>query len=93
MPFWELSTVRSWALAGVAVATVAGPASAQEAKRFEIPRQSLARALETFGQQSGKEILFNQGQTQNKLSSPVSGAYTPAAQEVFTLSVECADNY
>ena len=50
-------SLRSWALSGVAVAAIASPAWAQDARRFEIPQQSLVAALEAFGKQGDAEIL------------------------------------
>ncbi|MBQ1540743.1 MAG: TonB-dependent receptor [Caulobacteraceae bacterium] len=68
---------RSWAMAGVAIAAVATSAQAQQQRRFDIPRQELALALELFGKQSGKEIVFDSRQTQGKLSFPVRGTIEP----------------
>lgn len=64
-------------MAGIAVAAIATSAQAQEQRRFDIPRQELGRALELFGKQSGKEIVFDSRQAQGKLSSPVRGTIEP----------------
>jgi outer membrane cobalamin receptor len=68
----------SVALASVVLATLAlpsAPAFAQsEQRQFNIPAQTLATALEAFGRQSGKEILFDRSQTLGKRSQAISGS-------------------
>jgi len=65
----------AWALSAAAVA-ISSPAQAQAAS-FNIPAQPLANALEAFGKQSGKEILFDWTQVAGKTSSPLSGSMPP----------------
>ena len=73
----SFSKFRTWALAGVAIAAFAGPAAAEEAKTFTIPSQSLVTALEAFGKQGDKEILFSKAQAEGHASAAVSGTYEP----------------
>jgi len=71
------SKFRTWALTGVAIAAIAGPAAAEEAKTFTIPSQSLVTALEAFGKQGDKEILFSKAQAEGHAAPAVSGIYEP----------------
>lgn len=71
---------KSWALASAAFVASALPAHAQEAaQQFNIPPQSLASALNEFGRQSGRDILFSTEVAAGKQSPGVQGAYTPEA--------------
>lgn len=71
------------ALAGVSATGLATPfataAYAQDASRrdFNIPAQGMAGALETFGRQSGRDILFDRGQVANLRSNSVRGSLEP----------------
>lgn len=71
------------ALAGVSAAGLVMPfataAHAQEANRrnFNIPAQDMASALETFGRQSGRDIMFDRGQVANLRSNAVRGSLEP----------------
>ncbi|WP_287460071.1 TonB-dependent receptor [Sphingomonas sp.] len=71
----------SLALAGVSIGSlaIAIPAVAQAQKRYAIPAQDLAGALEQFGRQSDKEILFDRGQIAARRSSAVSGVFSAEA--------------
>jgi outer membrane receptor protein involved in Fe transport len=71
-------SLRSWALTGVAAAAIASPAYAEDARRFEIPQQSLIAALEAFGKQGDKEILFSRSAAEGRATSGVVGEYEPA---------------
>ena len=71
-------SLRSWALSGVAVAAIASPAWAQDARRFEIPQQSLVAALEAFGKQGDAEILFSRSAAEGRSTGGVVGEYEPA---------------
>jgi iron complex outermembrane receptor protein len=66
-------------MTGVALAAIASPAYAEEARRFEIPRQSLVAALEAFGQQGDKEILFSRANAEGRAAPALSGEYEPQA--------------
>jgi outer membrane receptor protein involved in Fe transport len=67
-------------MATVAVVAVASPAQAQDARRpFNIPAQPLTSALEAFGRQSGKAILFSRDQTRARVSASIGGALSPDA--------------
>lgn len=70
--------LRCWALAGAIAVAIAAPAWAQETRRFNIPQQDLATALEAFGKQSGKEILFDRTQTRGKAAPAVDCDCAPA---------------
>lgn len=72
------------ALAGVSATGLATPfattAHAQDANRrtFNIPAQDMAGALETFGRQSGRDILFDRSQVASRRSNAVRGSLDPA---------------
>lgn len=71
---------KCWALASAAILSMALPAHAQEAEQhFNIPPQSLSSALNEFGQQSGRDILFSTQAAAGKQSPGVQGSYTPDA--------------
>ncbi|MXP41140.1 TonB-dependent receptor [Altererythrobacter soli] len=54
------------------------PAAAQTATpKFDIPATDLATALETFGRQSGREIIFDRSQVAGKRSARVTGTHDP----------------
>lgn len=73
-----VSGFRIWALAGVSAAAIVSPAWAQDARRpFQIPAQPLSAALETFGAQSGTDVIFAGALAAGKTSRPVEGSYTP----------------
>jgi len=74
----QFRSLRSWALTGVAAAAIASPAWAQEARRFDIPQQSLVAALEAFGKQGEAEILFSRTEAEGHATAGVSGNYEPA---------------
>ena len=71
------------ALAGVSltglVAPLAGEAHAQDGARrdFNIPAQPMANALEAFGRQSGRDIMFDRGQVAGLRSTAVQGSLEP----------------
>jgi len=71
------------ALAGVSATGLATPfataAHAQDANRrnFNIPAQDMAGALEAFGRQSGRDILFDRGQVASLRSRAVRGSLEP----------------
>jgi iron complex outermembrane receptor protein len=70
------------ALAGVAMAALPGvPASAAaqpaEQRSYDIPAQSLSRALEVFGRQSGKAVLFDPARLVGVRSQPLRGNLSP----------------
>ncbi len=71
------------ALAGVSLAGIAAPgvaeAQAQSSARrnFDIPAQDMAGALEMFGHQSGRDILFDRGRVAGLRSSTVRGTFEP----------------
>ncbi len=73
------------ALAGVSATGLATPfataAHAQDANRraFNIPAQEMAGALETFGRQSGRDILFDRGQVAGLRSIAIRGSLQPDA--------------
>ena len=69
----------SWVWAGIAGAAFVIPALAQELAHFDIPRQELIGALETFGRQSEQEIIFDREHTRGKQSVAVKGDFEPAA--------------
>jgi iron complex outermembrane receptor protein len=73
-------SIRICALAGAAALAMIHAASAQESlKHFDIKATDLATALEQFGHQSDKEILFN-GEQARRLKAPVVvGDYPPEA--------------
>jgi outer membrane receptor protein involved in Fe transport len=64
-------------LAAPVPVAAAAPAAQSAAVRFDIPVMDLAAALEVFGKQSGKEIIFDRAQAAGKRSTPVSGVYEP----------------
>jgi outer membrane receptor protein involved in Fe transport len=80
------SKFRTWALTGVAAAAIAGPAWAEEARQFTIPSQSLVAALEAFGKQGDKEILFSKAQAEGHATAGVTGSYEPAQALAMLLS-------
>jgi outer membrane receptor protein involved in Fe transport len=51
-----------------------GAAHAQDERGFQIPAQPLVSALYEFGEQSGRQVLFKPGLTDNKLSTEVAKA-------------------
>ncbi|HEX6865918.1 MAG TPA: TonB-dependent receptor, partial [Caulobacteraceae bacterium] len=59
------------------MAAIATPAYAQEARRFEIPQQSLIAALEAFGKQGDAEILFSKSAAEGRSTRGVTGEYEP----------------
>ncbi|UNU42763.1 TonB-dependent receptor [Sphingopyxis sp. YF1] len=66
-------------LGGAAVATsVASPAPVQaaEAKRLDIPAQSLSTTLTQIGRQTGSEVIFQAGDVQGLRAPAVRGALT-----------------
>lgn len=68
------------ALAGSAVAAVATPAVAAQAqdgvrRGYDIPAQDLAAALEAFGRQSGKAIMFSRDRLTGARSKPLRGSF------------------
>lgn len=71
------------ALAGVSLTGLAAPmlasAQAQNAaqREFNIPAQDMARALEAFGRQSGRDVLFDRGQVVGLRSTAVIGRLDP----------------
>ncbi len=71
------------ALAGVAASGLIAPVTAEAQARpssrrnFNIPAQDMAGALEAFGRQSGKEILFDRAQVSGRRSGAVRGSYEP----------------
>lgn len=69
--------VRAWMLAGAAVTVIGAPAWANELRRFDIPGQDLAGALETFGRQSDQDVVFDAGLVRGKRAPAVLGAYRP----------------
>jgi outer membrane receptor protein involved in Fe transport len=68
---------RSWALAAAVATALGGAAHAEDLRRFDIPRQDLAGALELFGKQSGAEIVFDVRQARGRVSAPVAGQLEP----------------
>ena len=74
----QFSKFKIWALAGAATMALAGPACAEEARRFEIREQSLVAALEAFGKQGDKEIIFSRSAAQGRATEGVVGDYEPA---------------
>lgn len=68
---------------GIAVATPSNPADAQDAMwsaaplAFEIPAQSLERALLAYGDATRIQILYDAGLVAAKRSTAVSGRYPP----------------
>jgi iron complex outermembrane receptor protein len=76
----SIGGVKAWALPGLLAATaIAGPAWAQQAQTFNIPSQDLPTALEAFGRQSGKEILFDRREAAGRRSGAAVGDYTADA--------------
>ncbi len=66
------------ALAGLGAALLIlapAPAMAQQA-RYEIPDMPLSRALQEFGRQSGKQIIFTEALVRGKRAPKVSGRFT-----------------
>lgn len=79
------STIRTLALAlaGVSLPAIAAPSVAQAQtqnaarRNFNIPAQDMAGALEAFGRQSGRDILFDRGQVAGRRSNAVWGSLEP----------------
>lgn len=69
--------VRAWALAGAAVAVIGSPAWSAELRRFDIPSQDLAGAIEAFGRQSDQDVVFDASVARGKRAPAVIGAYRP----------------
>jgi len=70
--------LRCWIFVAVACLGVANLALAQSVtKHFDLKGPDLAAALESFGQQSDKEILFSREQTRNIKAPVIFGDYTP----------------
>ena len=65
----------AWAAQAGAPAVVRSVADT--AMRFDLPRQSLAAALERYGQATGLPVFFDAALVQGRWSSPVAGSYTP----------------
>ncbi len=68
------------ALAGGAVTATMVPATAAHAQErarrgFNIPAQDVAAALEEFGRQSGKAVMFNRDRLTGARSRPLRGSY------------------
>lgn len=57
----------------------AAPQAARMAQRYDIPAQSLNRALASFARISGVDILYENALAAGRLSAPVSGAMSPQA--------------
>src|SRR5690349_16999410 len=72
------SKFKIWALAGAATMALAGPAWAEDARRFEIREQSLVAALEAFGKQGDKEIIFSRSAAEGRATGEVVGDYEPS---------------
>lgn len=72
-------SVKQWALAGAAsLVIVNSTASAQASEiEFDIDATNLGDALNEFGMQSGKEIIFIEAETAGKTSNDVEGVYAP----------------
>ncbi len=81
--------MKSTAIRRILIATLAGAAlsgglyplaaaQAQEPARhgFDIPAQDVAAALEEFGRQSGKAVMFNRDRLTGARSRPVRGSYS-----------------
>lgn len=79
-------SLRQAALVGAAVAAIAGPAHAQSTRDFDIPAQPLISALESFGRQSGAEILFDRREAAGRTSAAVKGTMAPSAALVRVLA-------
>lgn len=66
------------ALAGVALGAFPGlpvaAAAAQERRSYDIPAQNMAQALEAFGRQSGKAVLFDPARMVGVRSQPLRGS-------------------
>ena len=73
------TSIKTWALAGAASLAIAqGAAFAQDQKiEFDIDPAPLGDALNEFGLQSGKEILFVEAETDGKTTKGVEGTYEP----------------
>ncbi|AMG74949.1 TonB-dependent receptor [Sphingopyxis granuli] len=70
------------AMSGASLAALAlpfSPAFAQTAERkpFDIPAQDAARALEQFGRQSGRSVMFDPARLTGAKSRAVQGQWTP----------------
>jgi outer membrane receptor protein involved in Fe transport len=79
---WFIQGFVGCALSGTSILGIAAPPAAAAAVRpaavrFDIPAMDLAGALEAFGKQSGKEIIFDRAQAAGKRSAPVLGVYEP----------------
>lgn len=80
MIFGKLSSIKTQALMGAAVAVIAtSNAQAQEAQQaeFDIEAKDLGSALTDFAMQSDVEVLFNGADVRGKKSTAVEGRYTP----------------
>lgn len=70
------------ALASASTLVMALPVQAQTQvtrRSYSIPAQDLASALEEFGRQSGKSVMFDRTRVAGARSKPVSGAGSPEA--------------
>ena len=84
LKFWAMATVAALplvVLAGMSMTSAAradgAQTLAQEKKEFRIPPQDLASALNEFGRQSGRDILFSTQVVSAKRSVGIVGALAP----------------
>ncbi len=75
MTNWK--TLNLCSVAAAALLSMAMPAAAQTATyKFDIPAEDLGAALRAFGQVSGEQIIFSEGDVAGRSSSALSGAYS-----------------
>lgn len=77
MKNWGSFDFKSMAMASAAAIALIAPAHAQEVRAFQIPPQSLAGALNDFGRQSGRDILFSSEVVEGRRSAGLQGRHTP----------------
>lgn len=53
------------------------PAEVRSIRQFDIPALDMSRALEMFGRQSGKSIIFDRSRVSGRTAAAVRGAYDP----------------
>ncbi len=72
----------AWVLVGVVVAAQAQQYAKDhgtEPVSFHIPAQPLANALQTFGEKTGVQVLYESDSAAGRISVPVDGEFTPYA--------------
>ena len=71
---------RLWAsTAAVTIAMVSmfgTPASAQD-KQFDLPTESLSKALRDFGRVSGQQLIYSESDVRGRVAPPLVGVYNP----------------